>query len=160
MSRANFVVPVRADQQQVLHVRLREQILHQVQRCRIQPLQIVEEQGKRMFGPCEYTDESAKYLLKPVLCVPRGKFGNGRLFSDDEFQFWGLTPRAAVRSGLTPHEGHRATCSTLLRSYSIAGGSGLETLVPKASKGCRACIDRTCPMQKGRAPGPVLCGAH
>jgi len=86
MSEANFVVPVRADQQQVLHLGLRQQILHQVQRRRIQPLQIVEEQGKRMFRPREYSDESAKYLLKPVLCVPRGKFGNGRLFSDNEFE--------------------------------------------------------------------------
>ncbi len=88
MSGANFVVPVCADQQHVLHVGLRQQILDQVQRRRIQPLQIVEEQGKRVFRAREYTDESAKYLLKPVLCVPRGKLGNGRLLPDDEFQFW------------------------------------------------------------------------
>src|ERR1700756_2130358 len=86
MSEANFVVPVRADQQQVLHVGLCQQARHQVQRRRIQPLQIVEEQGKRMFRPREYTEESPERQLEATLRVFRRQVWNGRLFPDKEFQ--------------------------------------------------------------------------
>jgi hypothetical protein len=50
----NFVVSIGADQHQVLHIRHGRQILEQSERCRVEPLQIVKEQGKRVFAPCEY----------------------------------------------------------------------------------------------------------
>ena len=48
MGRVNLVVTVRADQHQVMHVRLHQQILDEI-KCRgIEPLQIVEEQRERV----------------------------------------------------------------------------------------------------------------
>ncbi len=60
MGGIDLVVPVGADQHQVPHVGLGQQILHQIERCRIEPLQVVEEQGERML-PREYTDESPEH---------------------------------------------------------------------------------------------------
>ena len=49
MSGRHFVVAIGADQQQILHVRMRQQILHQIQRGRVEPLQIVEKEGEGML---------------------------------------------------------------------------------------------------------------
>jgi len=49
MSAIDLIVPVRTDQHQVLQIRLGQQILEQVERRRVQPLQIVKEQRQRMF---------------------------------------------------------------------------------------------------------------
>ena len=87
MGGIDFVVPVGADQHQVLHVRLGQQILQQIERCRVEPLQIVEEQGERMFRPREYTDKSPEHQLEAALRILRRKFRDRWLFSDDELQF-------------------------------------------------------------------------
>ena len=87
MGGIDLVVPIGADQQQVLHIRLGQQILEQIERCRVEPLQIVEEQRQRMFRPGEYADESPEHQLKTTLCVLRRKLRNRRLFTDDELQF-------------------------------------------------------------------------
>src|SRR6202043_2612746 len=59
----------------------------QVESCRIEPLQIVEEQSKRMLGSCEHSDESPKDELESALCVLRWKVDDRRGFSDDQLQF-------------------------------------------------------------------------
>ena len=81
MGGIDFVVSVGADQHQVVHVRLGQQILEQVERCRVEPLQIVEEQGKRMFRPRKYADKSPEHELEAALRVLWRKIRNGRLFS-------------------------------------------------------------------------------
>src|ERR1700722_1001012 len=86
MGRINLVVPVGADQHQVLQVRPGQQILQQIQRCRVEPLQIVEEQGQRMF-PCEHADKSTAHELEAALRILSRKLSNWWLFSYDEFQF-------------------------------------------------------------------------
>ena len=53
MGGANLVVPIGADQQQIPHIRLGQQIFDQIERCRIKPLQIVEKKCQRMLRPCE-----------------------------------------------------------------------------------------------------------
>jgi hypothetical protein len=50
-----------------VHVRLREEILEQVQRRRIQPLQVIEEQCQRVFRPGECIDKRPKYEMEPGL---------------------------------------------------------------------------------------------
>src|ERR1700757_3401150 len=50
MSGSDFVVAIGADQQQVPQIRSGQQILKQVERRRVQPLQVVEKQRKRMLG--------------------------------------------------------------------------------------------------------------
>ena len=87
MGGIDFVVPVGADQHQVLHIRPGQQILEQIERRRVEPLQIVEEQGQRMFRPREYADESPEHQLEAALRVLWRKLRDRRLFSDDELQF-------------------------------------------------------------------------
>src|SRR5580692_12073367 len=65
----DLVVPVGADQQQVLHVRLGQQILEQIECGRVEPLQIVEEERQWMFGPREHTDEPPEHQLETSLRV-------------------------------------------------------------------------------------------
>src|SRR5260370_38369421 len=59
----DLVVPVGADQHQVPHVGIRNQALQQLKSCRVQPLQIVEEQSKRMLWPGERAKEPPEYQL-------------------------------------------------------------------------------------------------
>src|SRR5579864_8755489 len=86
MTGIDFVVPVGANQHQMPHIRPGQQILHDIERCRIEPLQIVKEQSERMLRPREYTDKSTEYQLEPALRVRWRNFRCRRLFSDDELQ--------------------------------------------------------------------------
>src|SRR5713101_1708372 len=83
----DLVVPVGADQQQVPHFRVRDQMLEEIERRRVEPLQIVEEQGERVFRPCEYLDEAPEHQLEPILGVLWWKIRNRWLRADYEFQF-------------------------------------------------------------------------
>src|ERR1700741_899056 len=83
----NLVVPVGADQHQMPHVRPGQQILHQIERCRVEPLQIIEEHGQRMFA-CEYADKSTEHQLEAALRILSRKLRNRWLFSYDELQVW------------------------------------------------------------------------
>src|SRR5690242_9969359 len=87
MGGIDFVVPIGADQQQVPHLRLGQEILEQIERRRVRPLQIIEEQRKRMFGAREHAKETPKHQLEPPLRLLWRKFGNWRLFSNDELYF-------------------------------------------------------------------------
>src|SRR4051812_47590090 len=87
MGGIDFVVPVGANQHQVLHIWPTQEIVDQIERCRVEPLQIVEEQGERMFRPREYADEPAEYELEATLRILWRKFRNRRLFSNNELQF-------------------------------------------------------------------------
>src|SRR5207302_4016654 len=81
------VVSICPDQKQVPHLRVRDQLLEEVEcRC-IKPLQIVEEQRKRVFRPCEYLDEASEDQLEPILGVLWWKIRNRWLCTDYEFQF-------------------------------------------------------------------------
>src|SRR5262249_51562412 len=84
MCKIDFIVSVCADQQQVAHVRLGQEILQQVKGCRVEPLQIVEEQGERMFRSCENADKSPEHQLEAALRILGWKIRNRRLLSDDD----------------------------------------------------------------------------
>ena len=83
----DLVVAVGADQQQVLHVRLRQPILKQIEGAGIEPLQIVQEQRQRMVRLGEDAEEAPEDQLEPALRLLRRQFWNRRLFADDELQF-------------------------------------------------------------------------
>src|SRR6188472_862090 len=87
MGGIDFVVAIGSDQQQMPHIHLSQQILEQIECRRVEPLQIVEKQGERMFRPCEYADESPEHQLEAALRVLWRKIRDGRLFSYDELQF-------------------------------------------------------------------------
>src|SRR5215475_12032941 len=88
MVRVDFIVPIRPDQQQVLHIRLGQQILKQIERGCIEPLQVVEEEGQGMFRPREDVDKSTKYQVESALRILWGKLRDRWLFPDDELQLW------------------------------------------------------------------------
>jgi len=87
MGGIHFVVPVGADQRQVPYIRLSQEVLKEIERRSIKPLQIIEEQSKRMFGPCEYADKSPEDELEAALSFLWGKNRDRRLLSDDVFLF-------------------------------------------------------------------------
>src|SRR5580704_3245657 len=87
VSGIDLVVPIGADQQQVPHLRVRDQMLDEVERGDIQPLQIIEEQRERMLPPGEHAKKAPEHQLKSVLRFSRRQVGDGRLFPDDELQF-------------------------------------------------------------------------
>src|SRR5271154_3461231 len=62
-------------------------MLEEVERRCINPLQIVEEQGERVFRPCEYADEAPEHQLDPILSFLWWKVRNRWLRADYEFQF-------------------------------------------------------------------------
>src|SRR5260370_22995459 len=83
----HFVVSIRDDQHQVPHIGLGEKILDRIERGRIEPLQIVEEQSQRMLRPREHSDESPKDELESALGALKRKVGDRWRFADDELQF-------------------------------------------------------------------------
>ena len=86
MGGIDLVIPVSPDQHQMLHVRLGQQILQQVQRCRIEPLQIVEEQRQRVLRPGEHGEKAPENQLKAALRVMGRQLRDRRLVTDDELQ--------------------------------------------------------------------------
>ena len=76
---ANLVVPVGADQQQVPHLRMRNQMLKEVEGCCIQPLQIIEEECERMLLAREHPEEAPEHHLEAVLRILRRQVGDRRL---------------------------------------------------------------------------------
>src|SRR4051812_33031958 len=87
MSGIDLVVAKSADQHQVPQIRSGEQVLDQVERCCVEPLQVIEEQHQRMFRTCEYADKSSEHEVEAALCLPRRNLGDRRLFSYDQLQF-------------------------------------------------------------------------
>src|SRR6185295_1516292 len=86
MGRGDFVVPVCADQQHMSHIGVSQQVFEQIQRGRVEPLQIVEEQRQRMFRSSEYREEAAEDELKTSLGVLRWQLVDRRLLANDESQ--------------------------------------------------------------------------
>jgi hypothetical protein len=72
----------------VLDVRLIDQVLHQVQRRSVEPLQVVEKESQRMLWPGEYTDELPEHELESASCLPGPELRHFGLLSNDEGQLW------------------------------------------------------------------------
>src|SRR5271168_3272105 len=62
------------------------QLLEEVERRRVQPLQIVEEQSQRVLLPRERAKEAPENHLKAVLGLLRRQVRDRRLCSDNELQ--------------------------------------------------------------------------
>ncbi|HWS69429.1 MAG TPA: hypothetical protein VN325_42230 [Steroidobacteraceae bacterium] len=86
MGRANLIVSVGADQHDVANFRLGDQVLEKLKRCRIEPLQIVEEERERMLGPSEDSEKPSEHRLEASLCFLGWNICYGWLSSDDEFE--------------------------------------------------------------------------
>jgi hypothetical protein len=86
MGGIDLVISVSPDQHQMLHVRLGQQILQQVQRCRVEPLQVVEEQRQRVLRSGEHGEKAPENQLKAALRVMGRQLRDRRLVTDDELQ--------------------------------------------------------------------------
>jgi hypothetical protein len=67
----DLIVPVGADHNDVPHIRLSDQIVEQIERGCIQPLQIVQEQSQRVLGTSEDAEKAPEHALEPALGVLR-----------------------------------------------------------------------------------------
>src|SRR5258705_7420390 len=61
-------------------------MLEEIERCCIQPLQIIEEQRERMLLAREHPEEAPEHHLEAVLRILRRQVGDRRLFPDHELQ--------------------------------------------------------------------------
>src|ERR1700688_4260035 len=82
----DLVVSIGPDQKQVPHLRVRDQVLEEVERRCIKPLQIVEEQREWVLLPREYAEKPPENHLKAVLRVLRRQLRNWWLFPNHKLQ--------------------------------------------------------------------------
>src|ERR1700676_5182197 len=82
----DLVVAVGADQQQVPHFRVRDQVFNEVERRCIKPLQIVKKQRERVLLAREYPEETPENRLEAVLRVLRRQVRDRWLLPDHELQ--------------------------------------------------------------------------
>ena len=83
MRGVNFVVAIGADQQQSAARPNGSEVLEQIERRRVEPLQIVKEQRQRMFGPGEDAEKAPEHQLEAALRLLRRKLRDRRLVADD-----------------------------------------------------------------------------
>src|SRR5271167_1650184 len=121
---ADLVVSIGPDQKQVPHLRVRDQVLEEVERRCIKPLQIVEEQRERMLLPREYAEKAPEDHLEAVLRVLRRQVRDRQLSSDHKLQrrnevdhkltvraqrlAQGVPPPAKLRLALAQKRAHKA----------------------------------------------------
>src|SRR3984893_10293936 len=82
----DLVVSIGPDQKQVSHLRVRDQVLEEVERRCIKPLQIVEEQRERVLLPREYAEKAPENHLEAVLRFVRRQVRNRWLPPDNKLQ--------------------------------------------------------------------------
>ena len=83
---ADLVVAIGADQEQVPHVGVEDEVLDQFEGCAIQPLQVVEEQRERVLGSCKHAEKTPEHQLEAILPFLLRELRNRRLLADDESQ--------------------------------------------------------------------------
>ncbi len=81
--RADFVVAIGSDQQDVAHFFIGDEALEQFESGGVEPLQIIEEQSERVLRASEHAEKSPEHHLESILLVVRRKGGDRRLFADD-----------------------------------------------------------------------------
>ena len=87
MGRVDFVVSIGADHQQMAQVGSDHQIFEKVERRRVDPMQIVEEERQGMFRRSEYADETPERDLEQPAGLLRRKIGSGWRLADDQLEF-------------------------------------------------------------------------
>src|ERR1700733_14482344 len=86
MRATDLVVPIGADHQQVPNFGMRHKMFEEVQRCCVQPLQIIDEQRERVLLAREHGKKASEHHLEAVLCVSQRQVRDRRLFTNNELQ--------------------------------------------------------------------------
>src|SRR5260370_25546206 len=71
MVRANFVVSVCANEEQIRTLILQKQVSQHLQRGCVEPLEVIEKQNQRMLSSREHPDEATNNLFEHALRVRR-----------------------------------------------------------------------------------------
>src|SRR5215475_9003285 len=87
MACRDFVVAVGADEEKIADIRSAQQVFQQVERRRVEPLQVIKEERQRMVRPREDADKLPKGQLKAPLRVLWRKLRDRGRLSDDELYF-------------------------------------------------------------------------
>src|SRR5262249_42401126 len=98
MRRSDVVVAIRADDEQVRDAGIAHQVLDELQRRGVQPLEIVEKQDQRMLRTREHGEESRDRALETVLRLVRRDLGDRRLLAEDQLEL-----RHETRDDVTVH---------------------------------------------------------
>ena len=162
MGRSDFVVPVGADQHQVLHVRLESA---DPRADRASPRRAIASRRGTSASGCSgrantpMNRRNTSWKRRCASCG--GRSGTGGWFSDDELAVRGRGSTMSCPFG--PSASRRASrqaasSASLLPEELTDRGS--ERPAPGSHRGCRACTDRTCQTQTGRAAAPAPCAAH
>src|SRR5215813_4536557 len=86
MRRSDFVVAIGADEKKIAKLGPAQQVFQQVERRRVEPLQVIKEERHRMFRPREDADKLPKHHLEAPLRVLRRKLNDRRRLSDEKPQ--------------------------------------------------------------------------
>jgi hypothetical protein len=84
---SDFVVAVGTDEEKIAEVGPTQQVFQKVQRRRVEPLEVIEEECERMFRSSEDADELPKHPLEAALRVLWLKLRDRRRLPDDELHF-------------------------------------------------------------------------
>src|SRR6516165_6276447 len=84
---SDFVVAVGTDKEKIAEIGPAQQVFQQVERRRVEPLQVIKEQRQGMFRPREGADELPKHQLEAPLCILWRKLKHRQRLTDDELHF-------------------------------------------------------------------------
>src|SRR6516164_4609300 len=87
MRGSDFVVAVGADEEKIAEIGSAQQVFQQVERRRVEPLQIIEEERQGMFRPSEDADKLPNHHLEAPLRVLWRELRSRRRLSNDELHF-------------------------------------------------------------------------
>src|SRR5215470_1833064 len=81
---SHFIVAIGTDEEKIAEIGPAQQVFQQVERRRVKPLQVIEEQRQGIFRPSEDPDELPKHHLKAPLRLLWWKLRHRWRHSDDE----------------------------------------------------------------------------
>ena len=157
----DLVVPIRADEQEVSHLVVGDQMPEEVKGGGVQPLEVVEEQRERVLRPGEHAKESSKHHLETALLLLWRQFRHRRLLPDDEFKLGDEVHHELTVRPQRLTQGVPAPASHLrIALRQDLADEGLESLRQRGVRECRACIGRTCPTpMRPRGGTSALCSS-
>jgi hypothetical protein len=71
----------------VFNVRVGDEVLEQLEGRRVQPLQVIKEEGERVLLSGEDAQKGPEHRLEPILRFLRRDLRHSRLFANDELEF-------------------------------------------------------------------------
>ena len=84
--RAHLVVAIGADEQEMLDVGVGHDVFEQLERRRVQPLEVVEEERERMFLAREHAEEGSEHEVEAALRFGRRKLRHRHLLAQHQLE--------------------------------------------------------------------------